>query len=327
MNHADIFAPIERELALVEKKRQACFLESNSRTIKNINGFLLNSTGKRLRPGLSILSAGAVLGRKSETIHDDLINAAVAIELLHTASLIHDDVIDSATARHNRPTINSKFGSHVSIAVGDYVYSISLKLISLVSNPIVPRCFVQRTFDLCEGELDQIVERKNFQLSPAQYFSIIKRKTGSLFALSGEVGALIADSNKSEHISAMREFGLNFGMAYQIGDDVRDLVASRIELGKEPGVDFQTEELTLPMIFLLNDQRFGAEIKQLLALEDKVSAFEKIRQIALESSALKKAKGKAQSFLAKARKSINPLDSSVYKNQLLALVDWLTETA
>lgn len=321
----DIFAPIRSELELVEQTWQTCFHEASNRTIKKINGFFKNSTGKRLRPALTILSAGAILGRKPTRVRGNLVNVASAIELLHTASLIHDDTIDAALSRHNQPTINARFGSHVSIAFGDYVYSWALRLVSAVSNPVIFDCFAHRTFDLCEGELVQIIERKNLGMSPTQYFNIIQRKTAALFALSGETGALVADPGKPQLAKAMREFGLNFGIAYQIIDDMRDLVADQVQLGKEPGADFQAAELTLPMIFLLRDARSGPEVRALFESEDKESAFSRIREIADGSEALKKSRAKAELYLDKTRECVTFLPASRYKTQLLALVDWLAE--
>jgi len=324
---ADIFEPIRNELELVEKTWQNCFHEATNRTVKTINGFFRNSPGKRLRPGLAILAAGAVLGAKPVAMLKNLVSVASAIELLHTASLIHDDTIDSALSRHNKPTINARFGSQVSIAFGDYVYSWALKLISAVSDPIAFDCFASRTFDLCEGELIQIIERKNLEMSPQRYFSIIKRKTAALFALSGETGALVADPHDSVSASAMREFGLNFGLAYQIIDDMRDLVADKSQLGKEPGADFQSAELTLPMIYLLKDPKIGKEVKSLFHATDKDAAFDRIRKIAVGSEALKKTRTHARNYLSKTRKGASGLVGSLYKDHLLGLVDWLAGKA
>ncbi|MBF0501295.1 MAG: polyprenyl synthetase family protein [Candidatus Riflebacteria bacterium] len=320
-----VFDPIAKELDLVEKTWHVCFRKATSRSLHKINGFFRNSTGKRLRPALTILSAGTVLGKKPTKIQTHLVNIAAAIELLHTASLIHDDTIDAALTRHNKPTINSKFGSHISIAFGDYVYSLALKLISTVSDPIIFDCFAQRTFDCCEGELIQIFERKNLEMTPSRYFSIVRKKTAALFALSGEAGALLADSGNLESAKAMREFGLNFGMAYQIIDDMRDLVADKVMLGKDPGADFQVAELTLPMIYLLKDAKVGGEVKRLFSMPDKEKCFEQIRQIAVGSEALRKTRTKAESYLYKTKQCVASFPDSLYKKQLLALTDWLAE--
>lgn len=326
-NIANIFAPIAKELELVETTWQTCFRGASNRTVKKINGFFRNSTGKRLRPAITILSAGAVLGGKPGRVQKNLTNVAAAIELLHTASLIHDDTIDAALIRHNKPTINAKFGSHVSIAFGDYVYTWALRLFSEVGDPTIFRCFANRTFELCEGELIQIVERNNLEMTPQRYFSIIKKKTAALFALSGETGALVVDSADSRSAKAMREFGLNFGMAYQIIDDMRDLVADQSKLGKEPGADFQAAELTLPMIYLLKDRKLGSEVKRLFHASDKETSFEQIRHLAVGSDALKKTRTKARYYLKSTRDCATSFPESPYKKQLVSLVDWLAEKA
>ena len=323
----EIFAPIAKELDLIETTWQDCFKEATNRTVKKINGFFRDSSGKRLRPALTILSAGAVLGKNPKKFQEKLVNIASAIELLHTASLIHDDTIDEAAIRRNRPTINAKFGSPISIAFGDYVVSWALKLVSAVSDPVIFSCFALRTFDLCEGELIQIIERKNLEMSPSQYFSIIRKKTAALFALSAETGALVADPENSENAAMMREFGLNFGISYQIIDDIRDLLSDQIKLGKEPGADFQVAELTLPMIFLLKDPKIGREVKRLFNSKDKSESFRKIVQMAAGSDALKKTRSQAKKYLDKTRKSAFSIPDSPYKNQLLSLVDWLGEKA
>ncbi|MBF0410760.1 MAG: polyprenyl synthetase family protein [Candidatus Riflebacteria bacterium] len=325
MNYSKILSPIEKELVLVENRWRACFQHAENPVVENLNFLMVNSAGKRLRPALTILSACALNGDNREAFTPDLISAATAVEMLHAASLIHDDVIDSAPFRHDKPTINSSFGSDASIAFGDYIYSLSIKLTSDLNNPLIFKSFARSTSSLCEGELIQIIERKNFDLVPEQYFSIIKRKTASLFALSCELGALVADSDNSREIVAMADFGLNFGMAYQISDDIRDIVGSRAELGKDPGVDFCVEELTLPLILLLKDPKSGPETRHLLSMKDRATAFEKIRQIALESNALAVARDFAIHHLNNSRTALIPTSDSVYKSSLLALTDWLLE--
>ena len=210
MQLKEIYQPISRELRDVEEILESCLYETQNQSILRVNRFLLESPGKRIRPALVILSAKATLSHSPEVVRRNLIKIASAIELIHMASLIHDDVVDHSTLRHNKPTINSKWGQDVSIALGDYLYSLAFKLISKCGNVDILDCVSSAAKAMCSGELIQIVERDNVSLLKERYLLIIKEKTAALFAASCQSGALITQSPRFIQ-SALKGYGLNFG--------------------------------------------------------------------------------------------------------------------
>lgn len=338
-----IYRPIEKELKNMEKFLEISLNKSKNRSILRINNFLLGSHGKRIRPALMILSAKAVSNDQDPAINHQLIKIASAIELIHAASLIHDDVIDSSYIRHSRPTVNSKWGEDVAIALGDYLYSEAFELISCCGNMDIIRCISSATKSMCEGELLQVCERDNLDLLRERYMVIIKKKTASLFAASCEAGGLISrsghlnpvrniDSEGGGEISngvkkALREYGLNFGIAFQIVDDYLDIVAEEQKLGKAPGQDIGVGEMTLPLLNLLEsaDQGEREELKALFAAKEGKERLPRIRSKLLKSRAGIKTKELTSSYMGLAKQNLDILSPSPYKESLIRLADFIME--
>ena len=159
MNLEEIYQPIADELKTVENFIASAIKESKNQSILAMSNFLLESTGKRLRPALVILSEKAAsVSRNSTCNRDELIKIATAVELIHMASLIHDDVLDKATMRHGRPSVNARWGNDVSIALGDYIYSKAFELIGKCKKPDVFTCISEAIYVMCEGELRQVCQ-------------------------------------------------------------------------------------------------------------------------------------------------------------------------
>ncbi|MFN7170063.1 MAG: polyprenyl synthetase family protein, partial [Candidatus Omnitrophota bacterium] len=193
----EIYQPIKEELKQVEEILAARLGESKNKSILKLNHFLLESTGKRIRPALVILCGKAASGHHLPLAIRHLTNIASAIELIHIASLIHDDVMDHARLRHNRPTVNYKWGNDVAIASGDYLYSLAFELISSCGNTNILECISSATKSMCEGQLIQICERDNLDLLKERYILIVKKKTASLFAASCRVGAMLSNCQRN----------------------------------------------------------------------------------------------------------------------------------
>ena len=194
MKIEQIYQPIEEDLAKVEHLLQASVRESENQSIRQMSDFLLESGGKRLRPALVILSdKAASAGKSSNGSHDKLIKLATATELIHMASLIHDDVLDGATMRRNKPSINARLGDNVSIVFGDYIYSKAFELIGQCRNSDVFECICQAIHVMCEGELIQVSQRGNVELSKDNYITIVRKKTATLFAACCHAGARIGN--------------------------------------------------------------------------------------------------------------------------------------
>ena len=240
-----IFGHIKAEMILVEDEfeRQA---NSNVQVINYLGEYLRASGGKRVRPALLILANYAVGGNgKSE----GTIRLATVMEMLHTATLVHDDIIDNADLRRSRASVNARFGNHAAVLMGDWLYmsafETSLKARSLEILDILTRL----TRKMTEGELIQLTMIGNADITENEYFDILRRKTAFLFSGCCEIGAILGGAT-AEQQSALRDYGMNLGIAFQLADDLLDFTADEEALGKAAGVDLLEGKLTLPLIML-----------------------------------------------------------------------------
>ncbi len=245
-----IFGLISTEMALVEAEyqRQAA---SNVEVINFLGDYLRASGGKRIRPALLILSSCAAGGRGD---NDSVIRMATVMEMLHTATLVHDDIIDNADLRRNRISVNARFGNQAAVLMGDWLYmsafETALKQRSLEILDILTRL----TRKMTEGELIQMTMIANLDISEDQYFDILKRKTAYLFSGCCEIGAILAGAS-SERQAALRDFGMNLGIAFQLADDTLDFTSEQEVMGKAAGADLLEGKMTLPLIRLIQTDR------------------------------------------------------------------------
>ena len=265
MDLRQIYKPIRGELKKVEGILRHRLGGSQNKSIVELCNFLLTARGKMIRPALVIFSAKITNGSdRSRPSSSDLFKIASAMELIHMASLIHDDIIDRADLRHNKPTVNYKWGQDVSIALGDYLYSLAFELLSHCANTDILQCISSAAKAMCEGELVQVCRRDNVNILKERYMVMVKKKTASLFAASCQAGALVSGSSRAAQ-AALRDYGMNFGITFQIVDDYLDFVGEKRSLGKRPGQDIRVGEVTLPMIDLLESlpRRQQAQMKKL----------------------------------------------------------------
>src|ERR1043165_6128590 len=258
-----IFDPISSELRSVEEEfeRQA---RSNIQVIAYIGDHLRRSGGKRVRPALTILSNYAVGGDGSNY---SSIRMATVMEFLHTATLVHDDVIDKAETRRNRPSINSEFGNQTAVLMGDWLYMSAFETsLAERSLPILD-ILTAVTRKMTEGELLQLTLLGRTDVTEEQYFDVIARKTAYLFSACCEIGALLGGATSKQQ-SAMRDYGMNVGVAFQLIDDLLDFTSSEDVLGKPAGADLIEGKVSLPLIFLLQrDPELRGDIQTVIAEE------------------------------------------------------------
>src|SRR5207247_308943 len=241
-----IFDLISPELQLVEEEfeRQA---RSNIQVIAYIGDYLRRSGGKRVRPGLTILSNYAVGG---DGANYSSIRMATVMEFLHTATLVHDDVIDKAETRRNRPSINAEFGNQTAVLMGDWLYMSAFETsLAERSLPILD-ILTAVTRRMTEGELLQLTLLGRTDISEEQYFDVIARKTAYLFSACCEIGALLGKANPEKQ-NMLRDYGMNLGIAFQLVDDLLDFTGTEDVLGKPAGADLLEGKVSLPLIFLL----------------------------------------------------------------------------
>lgn len=323
-----VYKPIEKDLACIEdilKNR----LKTRYSSLCRINDYLLSWGGKRLRPALVMLSARAISPQKlSGKELNLLLLLGAAIELIHTASLIHDDIIDDSPLRRGKPTIHMRWGEESAIAFGDYIYSKAFELVASCDRPDVLDCVAKATTAMCEGQLFQILERDNVNLRKEEYMVIVKKKTANLIAASCKGAALIIDRDADEKHSALDNYGLNFGIAFQIVDDYMDIMADESKFGKKAGQDIAMGEVTLPLYDLLDslEGKDKKELKQIL-LSRNISCdiLKKIKDKIISEKIFLKTKEKALSYIRQSQKNLSVLKDSHYRSGLIKLADYILE--
>jgi octaprenyl-diphosphate synthase len=272
--------------------------------------------GKRLRPTLLLLTAHAC-GRVTAAHH---VLGAVA-EMIHTATLVHDDVLDSADLRRHVPTVNASWGNQASILLGDYLFTHAFHLSSTLDDVRACRLIGDATNRVCAGELHQVTQRGNLHLSEAEYLSIIDGKTAELTSVCCRLGALYAGRDVAV-VERLASYGRLLGLAFQIADDVLDLIGEEATAGKSLGTDVAQQKLTLPLLYLL--QQTGAEraerVRQILAAPGN-HKLEALRPHLHETGALAFARRRAEEYAAQARHELECLAPSAYRTGLEALTE------
>ncbi len=280
-------------------------LASRHPFVEEVLGHLAGYRGKRMRPMLVLLTAQACGG--VEHAHCVL---AAAIEMIHTATLVHDDVLDEATTRRHVATVNSRWSNETSVLLGDYMFTHAFHLTSSLGDAQACRAIGRATNIVCEGEMSQVAERGNLDLSEDQYFEIIEGKTAELCAVACELGARHAGSSESV-CAALDGYGRDLGIAFQIADDLLDVLGTERQTGKTLGSDLQKQKLTLPIIYLLSQAapELGARVRELLARPDENTRGE-LLPILESSGAIEYAKARAVAYTVAARQKLVCLPES-----------------
>ncbi len=221
-------------------------MQSPVALIPQLAGYIVAAGGKRLRPLLT-LAAADLCGYSGERHH----KLAAAVEFIHTATLLHDDVVDESERRRGQSSANALFGNQASVLVGDFLFSRSFELMVEDGSLDVLRILSRASAVIAEGEVLQLATTNNLETSVAEYLAVVSAKTAALFAASCEIGAIVAERPAAE-AEALHQFGLNFGIAFQIVDDVLDYSAREALLGKTIGDDFREGKMTLPVVYAIS---------------------------------------------------------------------------
>ena len=311
-----IFSLISNELMQVELEfeRQA---RSNVQVIDYLGEYLRASGGKRVRPALTILSNYAVGGDGSRY---NSIRMATVMEFLHTATLVHDDVIDKADLRRKRPTVNALYGNETAVLMGDWLYMSAFETsLAERSLPILD-ILTSVTRKMTEGELLQLTLLSHADVTEAQYFDVLKRKTAYLFSASCEIGSILGGASEKQQTS-LRDYGLNLGTAFQLIDDLLDFTSSEDALGKAAGADLLGGKVTLPLIYLREAEPQTLEMVQTVLREGKYDTVtqEDLREAMVRTGALEKARERADEYAENACSALDNLPESDYCDSLRAL--------
>ena len=286
-------------------------LNSDVALINQMSHYIISSGGKRLRPLLLLLCA-RVTNYQGEHHHA----MAVVIELIHTATLLHDDVVDESATRRGQETANELWGNAASVLVGDFLYSRAFEIMVEPDSMAIMRLLSEATNNIAQGEVLQLLNIKNADVTQEQYFTVIERKTACLFEAACKIGGMLSNS-KSETIDTLGQFGLHLGNAFQIIDDVLDYESDSETMGKEVGNDLAEGKTTLPMIYAL-EQTSGAEHAMLRdAIESAdTSNIDDIINILVRVNAFDFTRGAAESESQKATDALNALPESNYRSAL-----------
>lgn len=311
----DPYAPIADDLEEVERILARVLKSSRSRIAEVVDHVQLYR-GKRLRPMLLLLTARAC-GRLTPAHH--VLGAVV--EMIHTATLVHDDVLDGARVRRRMATVNAVWGVQTSVLLGDYLFTHAFHLASTLDDVRACRLIGAATDRVCEGELCQVLQRGNLDLSEAEYFNIIDGKTAELTACCCHLGALYSGA-APEIVQSLARYGRGVGLAFQIADDLLDLVGEEKTTGKSLGTDVEQQKMTLPLIYLLNrgDKALSARVRQILSSPDNHKR-ESLRPLLSESGGLEYAQRRAEELAADARADLACLPFSTCRSILEALTE------
>jgi octaprenyl-diphosphate synthase len=285
---------------------------------RHVGGF----HGKLLRPALLLVAARAC-GRVTPDHH----MLAAVVEMVHIATLVHDDVLDEADARRRAPTVNRLWGNERAVLLGDYLISHAFHLCSSLDSQYASRLVGRTANTVCEGEMMQVVNRDNLELSEAEYTDIIQRKTASLIGTCCELGAHYAGADERT-VHRLREYGVSLGIAFQITDDLLDLLGDEDEAGKSLGRDVEKGKLTLPLIHYLRDTRDAApasHARMLSVLRDHhaVGSSRAVAALLQNSRSVEYAQAVAGSYIDSALRDLNVLAPGQARDTLAAIAEFV----
>ncbi|MGB5080086.1 MAG: octaprenyl diphosphate synthase [Burkholderiales bacterium] len=295
-------------------------LESDVALIRQIAEHIIAGGGKRLRPALVFLAAGATGYRG-----DAHIELAAVVEFIHTATLLHDDVVDESELRRGRKTANAEYGNAASVLVGDFLYSRAFQMMVAVGSMRIMEVLADATNTIAEGEVLQLLNAHNFAVSEAAYLEIIRRKTAKLFEAAAQLGAILGEASPDiEH--GLARYGMHLGTAFQLIDDVLDYTGDAAHTGKNLGDDLKDGKPTLPLIHVM--QRGSTEQVALVrsAIErGGREAFKAVLDAIHETGALDYARSKAREEALSALQAVAALPNSSYRDSLLELTSFAIE--
>ena len=312
-----IVDPVQPFLKSVVKRLEAQ-IEVFDPEIAGYVRYALTNQGKQLRPSLIALSGAATGG-----VHDDHVDVAVIIEMVHLATLVHDDVMDKASIRRRRPTLAANWGNQTSVLVGDCLFARALELAAEFPTPDICRAVARAANTVCSGEILQNKRQRQFESTRSDYFRILEMKTAELFALSCALGAGL---NRPEAPPAglWRRFGLCLGTAYQIYDDCVDLFGSESKAGKSLGTDLAGGKVTLPMLYLwerANDEEREIIQTMLDAWDPKHLSL--LHQLLDRHDALEASQQVVTDLLDRARQQLANVPNSSSRDALIQMLEFM----
>jgi octaprenyl-diphosphate synthase len=314
-----LFEPIRDDLREVEREF-ARHIQSQIALIPTIGNYIQDSGGKRIRPAV-LLMAARLAGYAGEAA----VLYASVLEFIHTATLVHDDIIDEAELRRGRDAVHTRWGNHVTVLFGDFLYLKSMSLALTQDRLDIIRLLCDVTLRIVEGEIYQLTKNGTIDLTEDEHFDIVRRKTAYLFAGCAKIGGMLGTISREQQ-EALWDYGLNIGMAFQIADDLLDFVGDEVVLGKPVGGDLREGKVTLPIIHLLSrgDAHASDLIRRVVAARNvTVDEWREIRSLLAQSRSLDYAQRVAFDYVARAKKALYAFPASDAREALMYLPDYV----
>ena len=310
-----IYATVEAEFRVVNE----CIMEqlhSDVSLVENIGNYIIDAGGKRLRPLLVLLSAGACRYKGEQHIP-----LAAIIEFLHTATLLHDDVVDTSDLRRGRPTANAKWGNAPSVLVGDFIYSRAFQMMVNIGHMEVMRTLSSTTNMIAEGEVMQLINVRNPDISEADYMEVIGSKTAILFEAATHTAGLIANA-AAEQLQALQTYGKHLGLAFQLVDDLLDYTGDAATMGKNVGDDLAEGKPTLPLIHAMaHGTPEQVQLIRQAILTGGLETLDQVLTVVQESGALEYTMQRAKEHAQKAVDAIKTLPETPHRQAMIALAE------
>ncbi len=314
INH--IYGPVQKRLTRVENRLRN-MADVSLPFLSDVLSHVYCSSGKRVRPAITLLASGF-------HPHDELKSEimATAIELLHIATLIHDDTVDESDFRRGRTTISSMFGKDIAVLVGDYVFASSATLVCDIGHIGVIRRFSETIMDLSSGELRERISVYDPEQSLDDYYDRIYSKTASLFAVSGESAATISGA-PDEQVGAMRKYGYELGMAFQIVDDILDFESTQEEIGKPVGSDLAHGIMTLPAFIALERNNVSNPVRAYFEEQNNAALLKEAVDMIRQPEIIAQAYAEASRRCDIARGALGKMPKSPFRDSLELLLDYV----
>ena len=293
-----VLGPVKEDLQRLEEELNK-LVDNNLQPLTGSSSYLLNSGGKRLRPALVLLS-GKLFDYKFEKLKP----LAIAVEFVHMASLVHDDVIDDSRFRRGAEAVNYKWGNKIAVLSGDLLYTFAANSLAELEDSKYLKHLLEAALEMTRGQADQTINKDHFEISFKNYLKRIRQKTALLMGKSCLLGAKASGAGKEEQ-RRMEKYGLNLGLSFQITDDLKDLIGTKEELGKEPGNDLKEGTITLPIMIALKESPRSEFLRDLLRKEDPESGeIEQGIQIVKGSGAIEESIKYSRKFADKAKSAL-----------------------
>lgn len=302
MKLAKTYGFLKKDLDAIEASLHKA-IQADHPVLREASIQLLSAGGKRIRPVFVLLC-----GQFGKNQKNQLTTVAVALELIHMATLVHDDVVDDAELRRNKPTIKYQYSNRVAMYTGDYILARALEYITQLDQLDIHRLLSRTLVEVCIGEIEQIKYKYDWHQQLRNYLRRIKRKTALLIATSCKLGALASGVSKQE-AHKLYQYGYNIGMSYQIIDDILDFTSSEKVLGKPTASDLLQGNVTLPVLFAMENETFNTKLQETLGEKGliKESDFTQLLSMLHETDAIEKSYNVSEQYLNKALKALEKL--------------------